>query len=277
MSLPSNFPDSRVCIVGLGYVGLTLAVAMADSGFHVHGVEVRADVLAGLAEGKPHFWEPRLKEKLGRVIGNGTFTFSAQLDESVTASVFIITVGTPLDKDGKAKLSMAESATRQVVAHMSDNALIILRSTVKLGTTRKVVKPILEASRRPFQIAFCPERTLEGKALIELHQLPQIIGADDSDTRWRCQQLFGQLTPTTVAVASLEAAELVKALETKWGVTAAAPVAVAAAAPAGGGAAGSHSAADCICAGAAVAAGCRAAWLAASRRSSAAIGARGAS
>lgn len=216
MSLPSNFPDSRVCIVGLGYVGLTLAVAMADSGFHVHGVEVRADVLAGLAEGKPHFWEPRLKEKLGRVIGNGTFTFSAQLGESVTASVFIITVGTPLDKDGKAKLSMAESATRQVVAHMSDNALIILRSTVKLGTTRNVVKPILEASRRPFQIAFCPERTLEGKALIELHQLPQIIGADDSDTRWRCQQLFGQLTPTTVAVASLEAAELVKLVDNTY-------------------------------------------------------------
>jgi UDP-N-acetyl-D-mannosaminuronic acid dehydrogenase len=216
MSLPNNFPDSRVCIVGLGYVGLTLAVAMADTGFHVHGVEVRQDVLDGLSQGKPHFWEPRLTEKLARVIKKGTFTFSSQLDQSVTASVYIITVGTPLDANGNAKLSMAESATRQVVAHMSDNALIILRSTVKLGTARNVVKPILEAGGRPFQIAFCPERTLEGKALIELHQLPQIIGADDTDTRWRCQQLFGQLTPTTVALASLETAELVKLVDNTY-------------------------------------------------------------
>ncbi|MGL4635964.1 MAG: nucleotide sugar dehydrogenase [Beijerinckiaceae bacterium] len=216
MSLPRNFPDNRVCIIGLGYVGLTLAVAMADTGFHVHGVEVREDVLAGLAAVKPHFWEPRLKEKLARVIRKGTFTFSSQLDASTKASVYIITVGTPLDKNGMAKLSMAENATRQVVAHMSDNALIILRSTVKLGTARNVVKPILEASGKPFQIAFCPERTLEGKALIELHQLPQIIGADDADTRWRCQQLFGQMTPTTVAVGSLETAELVKLVDNTY-------------------------------------------------------------
>ncbi|MGL6042364.1 MAG: nucleotide sugar dehydrogenase, partial [Sandaracinobacteroides sp.] len=187
-----------------------------DTGFHVHGVEVREDVLEGLAQGKPHFWEPRLKEKLARVIKKGSFTFSTQLDSGTQASVYIITVGTPLDKTGKAKLSMAESATRQVVAHMSDNALIILRSTVKLGTARNVVKPILEASGRPFQIAFCPERTLEGKALIELHQLPQIIGADDPETRWRCQQLFGQMTPTTVAVGSLESAELVKLVDNTY-------------------------------------------------------------
>jgi len=203
-------------VIGLGYVGLTLAAAMADTGFQVHGVEIRKEVLDGLDRGEPHFWEPRLREKLARVIGRGAFTYSTALDSSIKASVYIITVGTPLDKSGKARLGMAEDATRQVVGHMSHNALVILRSTVKLGTARNVVKPILAAGGKSFQLAFCPERTLEGRALIELHELPQVIGADDADTRWRCQQLFGQMTPTTVAVSSLESAELVKLVDNTY-------------------------------------------------------------
>jgi UDP-N-acetyl-D-mannosaminuronic acid dehydrogenase len=216
MALPSNFDDKHICIIGLGYVGLTLAVAMADTGFFVHGVEVRDEVLEGLDQGEPHFWEPRLKDKLKRVKKNGHFTFAKDIGPDVKASVYIITVGTPLDKNGKARLGMAEDATRQVVAHMKDGALVILRSTVKLGTARKVVKPILDASGMRFNLAFCPERTLEGRALIELHELPQVIGADDADARWRCQILFGQMTPTTIAVASLETAELVKLVDNTY-------------------------------------------------------------
>jgi UDP-N-acetyl-D-mannosaminuronic acid dehydrogenase len=216
MSLPNSFADSHVCIVGLGYVGLTLAVAMADTGFQVHGLEKRNDVLEGLEFGQPHFWEPRLKEKLARVKRRGAFTFSDTLTAQTKASVYIITVGTPLDKQGNARLDMAEDATRQVIAHMEEGALIILRSTVKLGTARNVVKRLLDQSGKRYQIAFCPERTLEGKALIELHELPQVIGADDPDTRWRCQQLFGQMTATTVAVSSLEAAELVKLVDNTY-------------------------------------------------------------
>ncbi len=216
MSLPQTFADRNVCIIGLGYVGLTLAVAMADTGFTVHGVEKRDEVLDGLAKGEPHFWEPRLKEKLARVKSKGNLTFSKGLDSSTRASVYIITVGTPLDKLGNARLDMAEDATRQVIDHMSDGALIILRSTVKLGTARNVVKRLLDQSGKRYQIAFCPERTLEGRALIELHELPQVIGADDADTRWRCQQLFGQMTPTTVAVSSLETAELVKLVDNTY-------------------------------------------------------------
>jgi UDP-N-acetyl-D-mannosaminuronic acid dehydrogenase len=216
VSLPDAFTDRHVCIVGLGYVGLTLAVAMADTGFIVHGLEKRDEVLDGLAKGEPHFWEPRLKEKLARVLRQGTLTFSKALTSDIQASVYIITVGTPLDKSGNARLDMAEHATQQVIDHMRDGALVILRSTVKLSTTRNIVKKMLDQSGKRYQIAFCPERTLEGSALIELHQLPQVIGADDANTRWRCQQLFGLLTPTTVAVSSLETAELVKLVDNTY-------------------------------------------------------------
>jgi UDP-N-acetyl-D-mannosaminuronic acid dehydrogenase len=210
MSIPTSFKDKNISIIGLGYVGLTLAVAMADTGFNVQGVEKRQDILDSLDKGKPHFHEARLEEKLQRVKALGKFVYSNKLDPARPATVYIITVGTPLDKLGNARLDMAQAATGEVVAHMRDGALVILRSTVKMGTTRKIVRPILEASNKHYELAFCPERTLEGRALIELHELPQVIGADDAETRWRCQQLFNLMTPTTVAVSSLETAELVK-------------------------------------------------------------------
>jgi UDP-N-acetyl-D-mannosaminuronic acid dehydrogenase len=210
MKLPTSLADSRVCIIGLGYVGLTLAVAMADSGFRVFGVEIRDDVLEGLRKKKPHFHEPRLEDKLARVIDRGTLEVGKTVDPAFDASVYIITVGTPLTADGVIQLRFIEQATQQVADVLKDGDLVILRSTVKLGTARNVVSPILAATGKGFGIAMCPERTLEGRALLELHELPQIIGADDADTRFRCAQLFSIMTPTTVNVSSLEAAELVK-------------------------------------------------------------------
>jgi UDP-N-acetyl-D-mannosaminuronic acid dehydrogenase len=216
MALSNRLFDQNVCIVGLGYVGLTLAVAMADVGFRVHGVDRSEDVLKTLAGGKAHFWEPRLDERLQRVIDKGTFTFSRDMDAGFAASVYIVTVGTPLNDAGKATLEAVERAAIQVASVMQEGALVILRSTVKLGTARNVVWPILEAAGRNCEIAVCPERTLEGKALIELHELPQIIGANDPDTRQRCAQLFGALTPTTIGLSSLEAAELTKLIDNTY-------------------------------------------------------------
>ena len=216
MPLPANFPDASICVLGLGYVGLTLAVAMADTGFRVHGIEVRDDVLTRLAAGEPHFWEPRLREKLQRVIEAGRLTFSRETSPGFDASVFVITVGTPLDPHGAARLDMVPQATRQLLPAMRPGALVILRSTVKLGTARGVVRPILDEHGSDYMLAMCPERTLEGRALIELHELPQIIGADDEATRSRCQMLFGRLTPTTVALSSLEAAEMVKLIDNTY-------------------------------------------------------------
>ena len=208
--------DQNVCILGLGYVGLTLAVAMADAGFRVHGIERRQEVIDLLATGKAHFWEPRLDDKLKRVVESGVFTFSTGVDPDFPGTVYILTVGTPLGADGKASLDAVERAAGQVASVMPDGALVILRSTVKLGTARNVVAPVLEASGRGFELAVCPERTLEGKALIELNELPQIIGSDDPETRQRCQQLFGALTPTAIAMSSLEAAELTKLVDNTY-------------------------------------------------------------
>lgn len=207
------FPDQKICVIGLGYVGLTLAVAMADTGFLVAGVERRRDVVETLLKRKAHFWEPRLDQKLDRVMSRDHLKIFEKPPADFDADVYIITVGTPLGPDGSARIDMAANAAEEVAQTMNGGALVILRSTVKLGTARNVVAPILDRSTKPYHLAVCPERTLEGRALLELNELPQIIGADDHTARRRCQMLFNRMTPTTVALSSLEAAELVKLVD----------------------------------------------------------------
>ena len=208
-----EFPDRYVCILGLGYVGLTLGVTMADIGFKVLGVEIRDDVLTMLNNGEPHFYEPGLKERLNRAVRAGNLQCVRHIPEGWIGSVFIVTVGTPLDVNGRSRLDMVESVSREVANHMLSGSLIIMRSTVKLGTTRKVVTPILVASGKRFDLAFCPERTLEGKALVELRQLPQVVGGMSSGAAVRASQLFQFITSTVVRVSNAETAEMIKLID----------------------------------------------------------------
>ncbi|MFK7942129.1 MAG: nucleotide sugar dehydrogenase [Paracoccaceae bacterium] len=202
-----------VAIVGLGYVGLTLAVALADTGFRVLGVEHRKDVVDLTNGGRPHFSENGLAEMLAHAVETDHLTAVPSLSEAVEAEIYVITVGTPLGDDGRARLDFIEAATRAVADNMPDGALVILRSTVKIGTAREVVAPILAASGKRFEIAMCPERTLEGKAMHELRRLPQIVGADTPETRERAAHFFYKLTPTAVQVSSLETAEIIKLVD----------------------------------------------------------------
>ncbi|MEM7687147.1 MAG: NAD(P)-binding domain-containing protein, partial [Pseudomonadota bacterium] len=173
-----------VAVVGLGYVGLTLATALADTGFRVLGVERRAEVVDMTNKGMPHFSETGLPEMLAHAVETGALT-AAPAFSAENADIYVITVGTPLAPDGRARVDFIESATREVAENMPDGALVILRSTVKIGTARNIVAPILQASGKSFGIAMCPERTLEGRAMHELRRLPQIVGADTDAVRER--------------------------------------------------------------------------------------------
>jgi nucleotide sugar dehydrogenase len=208
-----GFRDRDVCVLGLGYVGLTLAVAMADAGFRVLGVEIRDSVLDGLAAGRAHFHEPGLEDRMRRAVTRGTFHFANAVPEAWQGTVFIITVGTPLADDGRARIDMVESVALEVGARLKAGDLVIMRSTVKLGTTRSRVVPILDRAAVPYELAFCPERTLEGKALAELRELPQIVGGLTDSAAVRASQIFQFLTPTVVRVSDVETAEMIKLVD----------------------------------------------------------------
>jgi nucleotide sugar dehydrogenase len=208
-----NFNDRRVCVIGLGYVGLTLAVAMADVGFEVLGVEIRDEVLDSLNIGHAHFDEPGLDERLQRVVRTGHFKCEKKIPEVWGGTVFIITVGTPLSDDGHSRMDMVANVGREVAQHLKNDDLVIMRSTVKLGTTRKIITPILSLTGKHFELAFCPERTLEGRALVELRQLPQIVGGMTNSAAVRASQLFQFITPTVVRVSDVETAEMIKLVD----------------------------------------------------------------
>jgi UDP-N-acetyl-D-mannosaminuronic acid dehydrogenase len=202
--------DTEIVVVGLGYVGLTLAAFMADRGFRVHGAEIRETVLDNLSRKKAFFTEAHLDETLGRVIENGTFTFSEKIPISKRNRIFIITVGTPLKTDRTANLDFITTVSAEVAQRMNVDDFVILRSTVKLGTTNRIVRPILESSGKTFGLAFCPERTLEGAALSELGNLPQIIGAETEIEKKRAADIFNEVTSSVVMVSNTETAELIK-------------------------------------------------------------------
>jgi UDP-N-acetyl-D-mannosaminuronic acid dehydrogenase len=214
MSLPMCHYD--IGVIGLGYVGLTLAAVLAEAGNKVIGVEKRSEVVDQTNAGIPHFSEPALEDALSRVVKSGSLVATERLAREAVCDTYIITVGTPLSSEGIVRTDMIEAASREVTANMRDGALVILRSTVKVGTTRDVVSPILAASGKRFDIAMCPERTLEGEALQELRELPQIVGADDPAVSDRAAAVFRRLTNSIVQVSSPEAAEIIKLVDNTY-------------------------------------------------------------
>jgi UDP-N-acetyl-D-mannosaminuronic acid dehydrogenase len=205
--------ESEVVVIGLGYVGLTLAAHLARSGFKVHGVEVREFILAELAKGKAFFLEEGLDPLLKTVIDNGSLSYHSEIPFSNQSRIFVITVGTPLNPDGSANMDFIKRVSEEVRINLRENDFVILRSTVKIGTTRDVVKPILDNARVNYGLAFCPERTLEGAALREIAQLPQIIGALNPEDLDSASNFFTKITNSVIQVSSLETAELIKLVD----------------------------------------------------------------
>jgi UDP-N-acetyl-D-mannosaminuronic acid dehydrogenase len=205
--------DISVVVVGLGYVGLTLAVHLASRGLKVHGVEIRDGVIDLLDIDKAFFFEPNLDNLLTKVKKAGHFSYSKEIPVHDNNRVFIITVGTPLGIDGRANMSPISAAATQVSKALLENDLVVLRSTVKIGTTQDIVRPILQNKTSNFSLAFAPERTLEGSALAELGELPQIIGAEDEKSSSEAAEFFGRVTKTVIQVSSTKTAEMIKLVD----------------------------------------------------------------
>ena len=214
-----NMLARKVSVIGLGYVGLTLATVLADEGFFIKGVDPAEHIHTSLGKGNAHFYEIGIDHLIKRYYGN-RLTSSRIIEDSLS-DVYIVAVGTPVDDKGTPLLHDVEKACEKIAEHLKAGDLIILRSTLPIGACRNKFLKIFEEKSKlkcgyDFHLVFAPERTVEGKALNELRTLPQIIGGFSS----RCTQLasdfFGIFAPTIVRVESLEAAEMVKLLNNSF-------------------------------------------------------------
>jgi len=196
-------------VVGLGYVGLTLTAALADKGYVVHGADVSPRVIDSLSQGRSHIFEPGVAEIFAARIGSGIHV-AAELPRD-TVDVAVISVSTPVDANRRPNLANLAAAARAVAATCRPGTLVVVRSTVPVGTSRRVVLPELRAAwGDDVMLVMAPERTIQGQALRELVELPQVVGGLDEASRRAGVEFFRGLVDTVVEVSELETAEMVK-------------------------------------------------------------------
>ena len=175
----------------------------------VIGVEVSKQKLELIGGGRAPFFEPKLDEALAQSLLTGSITISPTPVSNNERNVFVITVGTPI-QNGQVNLDYLGRVVTEVASVAKDEDLVIVRSTVSLGTTRELVARAFQKLGLHLHVAMCPERTIEGTALQELRDLPQIVGGVDRQSTILAASFFESHGILVEVVESSEAAELCK-------------------------------------------------------------------
>ena len=211
----------NVAIIGAGFVGLTLSIVMAESGNNVFLIEEDLEIVSKLKIGKAHFFEPELDDKLSKMVQTKKlFILSWDqfllLSNAESISFFIIAVGTPLQNDGYQQIADTSNiihCINQLIPIINSTQVIIMRSTVPVGTTESVLNYLLNKEAKILGVAYCPERTVEGNALNELCLLPQIISGTNSIVIDKTKVLFETFNDNIIVVSNTRTAEMCKLVD----------------------------------------------------------------
>jgi UDP-N-acetyl-D-mannosaminuronic acid dehydrogenase len=205
---------SKICVVGLGYIGLPTAGTFATCGVKVVGVDVNPRVVETLQNGGMHIREPGLRTIVQAAFRSGNLTV---VPEPVEADAFIIAVPTPIHPDKTADLSYVKAAAESVRPVLKKRNLVVLESTSPPRTTQDIVRPILEgsglAAGKDFLLAYSPERVLPGQILRELIENPRVIGGIDRASAEAGRDLYGMFVRGEIVLTDATTAETVKLME----------------------------------------------------------------
>ena len=206
---------SRLCVVGQGYVGLSLAAGAAVAGMRVDALDTRRDRVSGLSAG--HHIVPGVPDALfDLALDTGRLHFGTDSAVIEAADVVAICVPTPVT-DHRPDLSFIEAAGRSVAPHLTRGALVVLESTTYPGTTNQVLRPLLERHDMragvDFLLAYSPERIDPGNPKFGLRNTPRVVGGHTPEATEAAAEFYGQLVDEVVQLSSCEAAELAKLLE----------------------------------------------------------------
>lgn len=207
----------KICVLGLGYIGLPTATMFATNGFKVIAVDVKPNVVKTVNQGKVHIEEPGLKTLVKAAINSGNLQAKLEPEKS---DAFIITVSTPLTTDKRADLSCVKRAAESIVKYLERDNLVILESTCPPGTTKEVVVPILEKSKMKagsdFFVAYSPERVLPGNILQEIIANDRIIGGINAESAQRTRDLYSNFVGGKIYLTNVTTAEMVKVTENAY-------------------------------------------------------------
>lgn len=209
--------ERKISIIGLGYVGLTLALCMSKNGFEITGFDTNKQVIKNLKKGNSHFYEHKLDYLLKNEKKKINFSYLISQSKS---DCYILSVGTPI-KNRKPNLKHITEAIKQICTILKEGDLIILRSTLPIKTTDDVIIPLIYKIKKfkpgiDYFISFAPERTVEGNAIYELENNPQIIGANDLVSFEKTSKIFNNITKSIIKVEDIKSAEFAKLVDNSY-------------------------------------------------------------
>ena len=206
----------KIGIIGLGYVGLPLARAACGNGFQVTGFDIDPAKVDLLNAGGSYIKqiEPTV---IADMVASGRFTATADFDRLADADAILVCVPTPLGKHREPDLSFIERTAEAIATQLRPGQLVVLESTTYPGTTREVMRPILERSGlqsgRDFFLAYSPEREDPGNAEFGTSSIPRVVGGDGADALAMAVALYREIVVQVVPVSSPDTAEAVKLTE----------------------------------------------------------------
>lgn len=208
----------KVCVLGLGYIGLPTASLLANRGFQVHGVDIDPVVRAIIGRGDVHIHEPDLDVLVKSAINSCNLKVSS---EPEPADIFVLSVPTPFKNKYEPDTSQVEAATKAIAPHITSGNLIILESTSPVGTTEKIKNWLKEVcpeidSNFLIYVAHCPERVLPGQILKELISNDRVIGGIDQRSIEKASEFYRQFVTGEIFGTDARTAELVKLAENAY-------------------------------------------------------------
>jgi len=195
-------------------VGLPLGMALADQGQNVVLYDINEPVIEKVNKGVVPFKENGAEEVLGRVLGSKKLLATNDSKVVADAKTVVMVIGTPVDEHLNPKVANIIYAVKEIEDYLGDDQLLVMRSTLFPGVTEKV-HAYLQKQGKKTLVAFCPERILEGHALTEIHELPQIVAGCTPEATERATALFKVLTEKVIVVKPVEA-ELAKLMTNTW-------------------------------------------------------------
>jgi UDP-N-acetyl-D-glucosamine dehydrogenase len=211
--------EARVAVIGLGYVGLPLVELFAAGGFPVLGLDIDPAKIQALVSGESYIGHVT-SDRVAALLASGRFEPTTDFSRLAAADAILICVPTPLGEHREPDLSAVANTGRSIAAHLRPGQLVVLESTTYPGTTRDVLRPILESSGlaagRDFLLAFSPEREDPGHPEHSAGKVPKVVGGLGADSLAVAAALYATVVPRVVSVSSCEVAEACKILENTY-------------------------------------------------------------
>jgi UDP-N-acetyl-D-glucosamine dehydrogenase len=207
---------ARIGVIGLGYVGLPLAVEFAKAGFEVTGFEINEQRVNELNRGRSYIQDVPTRE-VRELVRSGRLRATLSFDDLKKMDVVDICVPTPLRKTKDPDVSFILAAVREIAPRLKRGQLVVLESTTYPGTTDELVLPLLQRENwkigRDFYLAFSPERVDPGNPTYQTHNIPKVVGGVTPSCSRAAAALYGAVVDRVVPVSSTQVAEMVKLLE----------------------------------------------------------------